>query len=86
MGLSLGTFSLVLSDKLSGYNPVLIFAVVSVIILFFAIVIDALGLRQGVNESESLSNPISVKIMKDVEEIKNTIKLMHRPKEVKSND
>lgn len=78
MGLSLGTFSLVLSDKFSQYDPVLIFIGVAITILFFAVMIDILGLRQGVNESESLSNPISVKIMKDVEEIKERLNKLQK--------
>jgi len=71
---SFATFLIVFTDRFKGFSIELVF-VIGVIGFFIAsIFFDRWGIRQAINQSESLSSPIAYEVYKDVKEIKELVK------------
>lgn len=68
--MSIGTFSLVLTDRLPNVKFIDAIILCGIALVVFSLIVDFTGVRQNINKSESMSNPKMIELMQDVKEIK----------------
>lgn len=73
--MSVGTFSIVLSDRITTISLPIAFIASTVMLIVLSLFLDKTGIRQNVNGTESNSNPRMMELMQDVKEIKNKMGL-----------
>ena len=77
--MSLGTFAIVLTDRIQIISLPVAFIGGCFGLLILSILFDKTGIRQMVNASESVSNPKMIELMTDVKDIKRQLEALKKP-------